>query len=62
MVLELRLKRLGEEKFEEEREGGRGISCRRDHMDADTEARENGCLKIHSLLSRSEMKITWAVC
>lgn len=48
MALELRLKRLGEEKFEEEREGGRGIPCRRDRMDADTEARENECLKIHS--------------
>ena len=62
MVFELRLKRFGEEMFEEEREGGRGIPCRRDHMDTDTEARENECLKIYSLLSRSEMKITWAGC
>lgn len=45
-----------------EREVGSGVPCRRDYMDADTEARENECLKIHSLLSRSEMKITWAGC
>ena len=62
MVLELRFKRLGEEKFEEGEGGKKGHSMQKGPHGCDTEARENECLKIHSLLSRSKMKITWAGC